>query len=143
MTRKYGLLTAKKLKNEIKRQNLQIADLAKKSNISEFTVKNILNGKSRNIDALLALSKTLGVPLEAFFESQENSYDANLHKKIIAMINNISKQRNITLDIEKVNQLVKFIYPRLKATGDQGKIAEIYVKAAIDAIESNNLNFDT
>lgn len=52
-----------------------IEKTAEESNVPFQTVKNVLTGKTKNsrIDTFIPLAKTLGVPLEALFETDNNN----------------------------------------------------------------------
>ena len=108
----------------MKSNSLTGADLATLANIPYSAMANILAGKSSKIEKLEAIAKSLGKPLMYFVdadygdkksdESEGVIYDGELHYKVVKIINDSCKKKNVHLTKERMDKLVNFVYPRLK-----------------------------
>jgi len=118
---KKNTIAAIKIRQQMKEKSLTGVDLAEISNLPYHAIENILSGKSSKLDKLEAIAKALGKPLMYFIDANynkknidNNSYDGELHYKVIKMINDFCKKNKIHLTKEKMDQLTNFAYPRLK-----------------------------
>lgn len=128
MTKK-NTVAALRIKQEMKSKSLTGADLATLANIPYSAMANILAGKSSKIEKLEAIAKSLGKPLMYFVdadygnkkgdESDGAIYDGELHYKVVKIINDSCKKKNVHLTKEKMDTLVNFVYPRLKKSDPQ------------------------
>lgn len=130
MVRK-NTVAALRIKQEMKNKSLTGVDLASLANIPYSAVANILSGKSSKIEKLEAIAKSLGKPLMYFVdadygkktnEEYEVSYDGELHYKVVKTVNDLCKKREVFLTKEKMDNLVSFIYPRLKKSDPEDLI---------------------
>lgn len=131
MTKK-STVAALRIKQEMKNQSLTGADLATQANIPYSAIANILAGKSSKIEKLEAIAKSLGKPLMYFVDvdygnkksggNDDEVYDGELHYKVVKIINDLCKQKNVHLTKERMDKLVNFIYPRLKNNDPQDLI---------------------
>jgi transcriptional regulator with XRE-family HTH domain len=138
---KINTVAAKRLRSLMREEGFNVPALASQTQVSRYTIENILSGKSQNIESLIAIGKTFNKPISYFLDEAyvhhdaelEEEYDIDLHQEILHMINDVCKESKTSLSIEKINNLTKLIYPRLKKTGDRGKIAQAYVAAVIES----------
>jgi hypothetical protein len=131
MTKK-NTVAALRIKQEMEKKSLTGADLASLARIPYSAIANILAGKSSKIEKLEVIARSLGKPLMYFIDvdygnkkSDKNGdviYDGELHYKVVKMINDLCKKKNIHLTKERMDKLVSFVYPRLKKDDPQDLI---------------------
>jgi transcriptional regulator with XRE-family HTH domain len=135
-------IAALRIRQEMKEKSLSGSDLAALSNLSYYTVENILSGKSSKVDKLEAIAKALGKPLMYFIKadfSKDNNapYDGELHYKVVKMISDICKRDKIYLTKEKMDKLINFVYPRLKKD-DPDSLMTSQTEAIVDYAIKND-----
>ncbi len=122
MTKK-NTIAALRVKHELEGQFLTGVKLSEMTGIPYHAIANILSGKSSKVEKLDVIAKALGKPLAYFLspDSENNnskeeklSYDGELHYKVLKTISDLCKNTKINLTKNKMDELVDFVYPRLK-----------------------------
>jgi transcriptional regulator with XRE-family HTH domain len=122
MTKK-NTIAALRVKQELEEQSLTGVKLSEMTGIPYHAIANIVSGKSSKVEKLDVIAKALGKPLAYFLspDSDNNnpkeerlSYDAELHYKVLKTISDLCKKAKISLTKNKMDELVDFVYPRLK-----------------------------
>lgn len=120
---KKNTVAALRIKQELKDQSLTGIELSEMTGMPYSAIANILAGKSSKVEKLEVISKALGKPLLYFLNADydENKaidnklpYDGEMHYKVLKTINDFCKNNRIHLTKDKMNELVDFVYPRLK-----------------------------
>ena len=113
--------------------------------IPYHAIANILSGKSSKVEKLDVIAKALGKPL-AYFLSPDSemdnskegkSYDGELHYKVLKIINDLCKKTKINLTKSKMDELVDFVYPRLKKD-DPDDLIKTQTEALVNYILHSN-----
>lgn len=121
MTKK-NTIAALRVKHELEEQSLTGVRLSEMTGIPYHAIANILSGKSSKVEKLDVIAKALGKPL-AYFLSPDSesdnpkeklSYDGELHYKVLKIISELCKKTKTSLTKNKMDELVDFVYPRLK-----------------------------
>lgn len=120
---KKNTVAALRIKQELKEQSLTGTELSEMTGVPYSAIANILAGKSSKVEKLEIISKALGKPLLYFlnadYDQSDSSsdispYDGEMHYRLLKIINDICKKNKIFLTKDKMDELVDFIYPRLK-----------------------------
>ncbi len=119
---KKNTIAALRVKHELEEQSLTGVELSEMTGIPYYAIANILSGKSSKVEKLDIIAKALGRPLTYFLspdsgnESAEEKipYDGELHYKVLKTITDLCKRNKISLTKSKMDELVDFVYPRLK-----------------------------
>jgi transcriptional regulator with XRE-family HTH domain len=143
MVRK-NTIAALRIKKELKDQSLTGIELSEMTSIPYSAIANILAGKSSKIEKLEVIAKALGKPLLYFLNADNNenddksAYDGELHYKTLKRINDYCRNNKIHLTKDKMNQLVDFVYPRLKKD-DPEDLMVIQTEALVNYLLKNPL----
>ncbi len=144
MTKK-NTIAALRVKHELEEQSLTGVRLSEMTGIPYHAIANILSGKSSKVEKLDVIAKALGKPL-AYFLSPDSerdgskegklSYDGELHYKILKTISDLCKKTKISLTKSKMDELVDFVYPRLKKD-DPEDLIKTQTEALVNYIINN------
>jgi transcriptional regulator with XRE-family HTH domain len=138
---------AKRLKEEMDKQNWTGRNLSKKANLSYNAIHYILSGKNKktNFEVVSAISDILGVSTLYLLGESDNKkskkaeidvpYDGELYRQIMCVVEEILNSKN-KLTIEQVEYFTKNIYPHVKKMQDEGKTQDIksYCEGMIDYV---------
>lgn len=118
---KKNTVAALRIKQELKEQSLTGIELSEMTGMPYSAIANILAGKSSKVEKLEVISKALGKPLLYFLNADCDSsggdrlpYDGEMHYKVLKTINDLCKRNKVHLTKDKMDELVDFVYPRLK-----------------------------
>lgn len=145
MTQK-STIAAMRIRQEMKDQSLSGTELSEITKIPYSAIANILAGKSSKVEKLEVIAKALGKPLMYFLKAdyEKNNldskapYDAELHYKLLKTINDFCKKNKVYLTKDKMDELVNFVYPRLKKD-DPDSLLKIQTEALLNYAVKNKI----
>lgn len=144
MTKK-NTIAALRVKHELEEQFLTGVQLSEMTGIAYHAIANILSGKSSKVEKLDVIAKALGKPLAYFLNPDSKndnpeigalSYDGELHYKVLKTISDLCKKSKINLTKNKMDELVDFVYPRLKKD-DPDDLIKMQTEALVNYIINN------
>lgn len=144
MTKKVTL-ASRRLREMMTKNSIDGRELSKRSGVKYDDITNILAGKSKNTDKLSAIAKYFGSTLSYFLglddQNQENllNYNGELHCKTVKFVFEYCTKTKIHLTKGKMDELVNFIYPRLK-NDDSDELIVTQVGALVDYFITNKIN---
>lgn len=150
---------AKKLADEMKRQNWTGRSLSQKANLSYNAVHYILSGKTKstNFEVVSAIANVLGVsPLYLLGQEQNKSqkhsekewftpekqkleseipYDGELYRKIMSIVEKLLAEKH-SLTTQKIEYFTHYVYSQIKKMNskDAEKNIKSYAEGIIDYV---------
>jgi transcriptional regulator with XRE-family HTH domain len=101
-----------KIKEELKRQGITIADLVKKAKLPQASVDNIIYGRSKKKEIIAKIAKIFGLPIEYFLdiEAKSNKFNAKLYHLAFNIVYRILVERNVEITKNLIDEHVYDTY---------------------------------
>lgn len=101
-----------KIKEELRRQDVTIASLAKKAKLSQASVDNIIYGRSKKKEIIAKIAKVFGLPIEYFLdiEAKNNKFNAKLYHLAFNIVYKILVERNVEITKNIIDEHVYDAY---------------------------------
>lgn len=107
-----------KIKAELNKKNISIADLVRKTRLKQSAVDNIIYGRSKKKEIITKIAKALGLPSEYFLDSEVGTkFDHVLYHQAFNTVYEIMCQSKVSITREILNEYSYDVYLFAKKEG--------------------------